>query len=73
MNEEIVEAINDLTRVTIALSGAFATKADGIRRLHELGIPSGRIAALLGIKQNDVTATIAKSKKSGGASGGKRG
>lgn len=73
MNHEIVEAINDLTRVTIALNGSFATKADAIRRLHELAIPSGRIASLLGVKQNDVTATIAKLKKSRQGRGASRG
>lgn len=73
MDDELVEAINDLTRVTIALNGGFTTKADGIRRLHELAIPSGRIASLLGVKQNDVTATIAKLKKARRDRGGKRG
>jgi len=72
MNEEIVEAINDLTRVTIALNGGFSSKSEAVRQLHELSIPSGRIAALLGMKQNDVTSLIAKSKKVKPA-GGKRG
>jgi hypothetical protein len=72
MNEEIVEAINDLTRVTIALNGAFSSKSEAIRQLHELSIPSGRIAALLGMKQNDVTSSISKLKK-GKPAGGKRG
>jgi len=72
MNEEIVEAINDLTRVTIALNGGFSSKSEAIRQLHELSIPSGRIANLLGMKQNDVTSLIAKLKK-GKPAGGKRG
>lgn len=73
MSEEIVAAINDLTRVTIALNGGFASKSEGIRRLHELSIPSGRIAALLGMKQSDVGSVITKLKKTrrhGGANGG---
>ena len=73
MNEEVVEAINDLTRVTIALNGGFATKSDAVRRLHELHIPSGRIAVLLGMKQGDVTSSIAKLKKSRRGTGAARG
>jgi hypothetical protein len=71
MNEEIVEAINDLTRVTIALNGGFNSKSEAIRQLHDLSIPSGRIAALPGMKQSDVTSSIAKLKKSK-PRGGKR-
>jgi DNA-binding MarR family transcriptional regulator len=72
MNEEIVEAINDLTRVTIALHGEFASKAEAVRKLHELAIPSGRIAKILAMKQPDVTSTIAKLKKRGGSGGKKK-
>jgi hypothetical protein len=60
---EVVAAIQDLTRVTIALHGSFGSKAEAIRRLHELSIPSGRIAAILAIPQGDVTSAIAKAKK----------
>jgi len=59
-------AIQDLTRVTIALNGGFSSKSEGVRRLHDLDIPSGRIASLLGMKQGDVASLIAKLKKSGG-------
>lgn len=65
MSQDIVEAINDLTRVTIALNASFASKSEAIRRLHELSIPTGRIAALLGMKPSDVASSIAKLKKSG--------
>jgi hypothetical protein len=64
MTEEIAEAIRDLTRVTIALHGGFSSKNEAIRRLHELAIPSGRIAAILAMKQGDVASAIAKFKKS---------
>ena len=47
MNQEVVDAINDLTRVTIALNGKFTTKAEAVRALHLLAIPSGRIASIL--------------------------
>jgi hypothetical protein len=63
MSDEIVQAINDLTRVTIALHGGFGSKSEAVRKMHELSIPSGRIAAILAIKQSDVTSVIAKHKK----------
>jgi hypothetical protein len=72
MNEEIVEAINDLTRVTIALQGEFASKSELIRKLHELAIPSGRIAKILAMRQPDVASAIAKLKKRKPAGGKKR-
>jgi hypothetical protein len=62
-DHEVVAAINDLTRVTIALHGGFGSKAEAIRRLHELSIPSGRIASILAIPQGDVSSAIAKAKK----------
>jgi hypothetical protein len=64
--ESIVDAINDLTRVTIALHGAFSSKSEAIRRLHELSIPSGRIAAILAIPVGDVASAIAKVKRTQG-------
>jgi hypothetical protein len=58
-----VDAIYDLTRVTIALHGDFTSKSDAIRRLAELSIPAGRIASILAIPQGDVHSALAKSKK----------
>ncbi len=63
MTDQIVEAINDLTRVTIALNGGFSTKTEAVRRMAELSIPSGRIAAILAIPPKDVASIITKSKK----------
>jgi hypothetical protein len=63
IENDVVAAINDLTRVTIALHGGFGSKAEAVRRLHELSIPSGRIAAILAMPQGDVTSAIAKAKK----------
>lgn len=63
MTDDVVQAINDLTRVTIALSGGFGTKAEAVRRLAELSIPSGRIAAILAMAQTDVSSIISKAKK----------
>jgi hypothetical protein len=61
--QAIVDAINDLTRVTIALSGKMTTKSEAIRKLSELGIPPGRIAAILAMKTPDVSSVISKEKK----------
>lgn len=63
MNEEVVQAIHDLTRVIIALDGKYASKSDQIRGLHALGIPPGRIAAILAMRQPDVASVLAKDKK----------
>lgn len=63
MTDEIVEAINDLTRVTIALNGGFGNKSEAVRRMAALSIPSGRIAAILAMSQPDVSSIIAKAKK----------
>jgi hypothetical protein len=62
-NKDVVEAINDLTRVTIALMGEFGSKAEAVRKLHELAIPPGRIAAILAMNPRDVASTLAKAKK----------
>ena len=42
MSQEIVDAINDLTRVIIATNGSFTTQSEADRKLGELSIPSGR-------------------------------
>lgn len=63
MNDEVVQAIHDLTRVIIAINGRYATKSDAIRGLNDLGIPSGRIAAILAMRQPDVASVLAKDKK----------
>ncbi len=57
-----VDAIQDLTRVVLALSGAFSSRADAIRRLTEFGIPPARVAALLSIPPKQVHAELAKAR-----------
>jgi hypothetical protein len=69
MSQEIVDAVNDLTRVTIALNGKFTTKSEAIRALYSLAIPSGRIASILAMKQPDVASAIAKFKRKGAKNG----
>jgi Arc/MetJ-type ribon-helix-helix transcriptional regulator len=63
MSDAIVEAIQDLTRVTIALSGNFVSKSEAVRKLVSLSIPSARIAAILAMPVTDVSSIIAKDKK----------
>lgn len=60
---ETVSAIRDLTRVVIAMSGKCPTKADAVRKLHELGIRPSNIAAIMSSELKDVTSQIAKDKK----------
>lgn len=62
-NDPIVVAINDLTRVTIALSGEFKTKTEAARRLSDLAIPPNRIANILAMEQKNVSSVLAKHKK----------
>lgn len=64
MNEEaIANAIDDLTRVVIALQME-GSKPEMVRRLHAVGIRPARIAVFLGMQPNHVTAYIAKAKTS---------
>lgn len=63
MSADVVDAINDLTRVIIALQGGFSNRSETIRKLSELKIPPSRIAAILAIDTKDVTSVLAKSKK----------
>lgn len=60
---DVVDAIVDLTRVTVAFSGKCDTKSDAIRRLSELSIPPGRVAAILSMSTKDVSSVLAKQAK----------
>ena len=60
---DVVDAILDLTRVTVALNGQFGSKAEAIRKLSELSIPASRIAAILSMSTSDVSSSLAKAKK----------
>lgn len=62
-NEQVVEAINDLTRVVIACNDKITNKAEAIRRLHSVAVAPSRIAALLDMETKDVTSKISKIKK----------
>ena len=59
----VVEAVQDLTRVLIAINGSFVTKADAVRKLDALSIPPARIAAILAMPLNSVSSTLTKAKQ----------
>jgi hypothetical protein len=61
--QAIVDAVMDLTRVTIALNGEFKTKSEAMRRLSALDIPPVRIAAILAVPPADVRSALAKERK----------
>jgi hypothetical protein len=67
---EIHDAILDLTRVSLAVSGKFATKAEAIRKLAELSIPPSRIAAILAMPLPHVTSALSKARKNEKKKGG---
>jgi len=68
----IVDAINDLTRVTLAIHGKFASKSEAMRKLAELAIPPSRIAAILAVPTSEVTSALAKARKRADAEVGVR-
>jgi DNA-directed RNA polymerase subunit F len=59
---DIVDAINDLSRIILAVNG-IVSKSDAIRRLNSLSIPPSRIADILSMDQKDVTSVLSKDKK----------
>lgn len=63
-DDPVVEAIRDLTRVTIALHGDFGSQAEAIRKLDALAIPPQRIAAILAIRVNAVHTALSRARKS---------
>jgi hypothetical protein len=64
MNDKaVVEAIQDLSRITIALSDKVGSKSDAVRKLDSLAIPASRIAAIMAMKLNDVTSLISKERR----------
>lgn len=60
--ESLAAAIQDLTRVMIALTADAESKASLIRRLSDLEIPPPRVAALLGVPTKQVHAELTKAK-----------
>jgi hypothetical protein len=67
MNEKdtavLIEAINDLTRVTLAVHSDGSSNREMIRRLHRTAMSPTRIATLLSMAPKDVTSFISKLRK----------
>lgn len=61
--DPIVQAINDLTRVTLALHGGFGSKSEAVRRMSDLAIPPARIAAIMAMPTKDVSSILSQDKK----------
>lgn len=61
--EALIEAIDDLIRVTIAMNSD-GSRADQIRRLYNAGVKQARIAKILGIEYSRVTSAVSKYRKS---------
>lgn len=61
--QAVVDAVNDLTRVVIAIQGNFGSKADVVRRLADLSIPPVRIAAILAMPQNQAHSVLTKARQ----------
>lgn len=61
--DDLIEAIRDLTRVLLIQNGELTSKSETIRKLHSLSIPPSRIALLLGMKAKDVTSALSKAKR----------
>ncbi len=66
MSKEVVEAINDLTRVFIAINGKFENRAQAVRRLSALSIPPTRIAAILAMDVKQVHTVLTRLRQSKG-------
>jgi hypothetical protein len=62
--QDVVDAILDLTRVTIASSEKFFSKSEAVRKLADMSVPPSRIAQILSMPLRDVTSAISKARKS---------
>lgn len=65
--EDVLDAVQDQSRIMIAFRKEFSNTTDASKRLAELGIPSSRIASLLGKPIGHVTSALAKARKKAGA------
>jgi len=70
MSKEVVDAINDLTRVFIAVNGKFENKAQAVRRLSELSIPPTRIASILAMDLKSVHTVLTRVRQKAKSRGG---
>jgi DNA-directed RNA polymerase specialized sigma24 family protein len=61
--QQVVDAILDLTRITLATSERFESRADAIRQLSEMSVPPARLAAIFNIPTKDVTSVLSRARK----------
>lgn len=64
---DLLDAIQDQSRIMIAFRKEFSNTTDASRRLADLGIPPSRIASLLGKPVSHVTSALSKARKKAGA------
>jgi hypothetical protein len=64
---DLLDAIQDQSRIMIAFREDFSNKTDAARRLSDLGIPASRVASLLGKPLSHVTSALSKARKKAGA------
>lgn len=60
---DVLDAIQDQSRIAIAFREDFENKSEAARRLTNLGIPPSRVAALLGTPLGHVTSAVAKGRR----------
>jgi hypothetical protein len=63
MDEDMVDAVLNLTRVTIALNSEELSRTELIRRFALMSIPPSKIAGILGMSTKDVTSVLSKQRK----------
>jgi hypothetical protein len=61
---DVVAAIDDLTRVYLAVQGGFNTRSEAVRRLNAIGIKNSRIARILDMRSTDADSVLAKAARS---------
>jgi hypothetical protein len=64
---DVLDAIQDQSRIMIAFREDLSNKTDAARRLADLGIPPSRVAILLGKPLSHVTSALSKARKKAGA------
>ena len=60
---DLLDAIQDQSRIMIALDGNFSNTTEAAKRLSELGIPAARVASLVNKPLTHITSALAKARK----------
>lgn len=64
---DLLDAIQDQSRIMIALREEFANKTEAAKRLTDLGMPASRVASLLGKPLSHITSALAKARRKSNA------